>query len=243
MKVDLPPSWRKVLEPELRKPYFQELSRFVDEERKTAVVFPPEDDVFAAFHLVPFEDVRVVFLGQDPYIAENQAHGLCFSVRVGEKPPPSLANLFREALTDVPGFEVPDHGNLKPWAKQGVFLLNTILTVRKGEAGSHRGKGWETFTDAVITALSRRKEPIVFALLGLFAQKKEKLIDTKRHRLVKTAHPSPLSVKAFMGSKPFSAINEALDSFGKSRIDWKLPKAADLPLESISPSSNAALTP
>jgi len=226
MVVDLPPSWAKVVGAERKKPYFADLSKFVDEERKEHVVFPPEDDVWTAFHLTPFEAVRVVFLGQDPYIGERQAHGLCFSVRLGEKTPPSLANLFREATTDIAGFETPDHGFLEPWAKQGVFLLNTILTVRQGEAGSHRGKGWETFTDAVIAALSKRRDPVVFALLGGYAQKKEKLIDTNRHRIIKTAHPSPLSVKAFLGSKPFSSINDALKHLGNAEIDWRLPKLA-----------------
>lgn len=224
MKVDLPPSWKNVLAPELGKPYFAALSAFVDAERKAHVVFPPEEDVWNAFRATPFDAVRVVFLGQDPYIGDNQAHGFCFSVRLGEKPPPSLVNLFREAVEDVPGFQMPDNGNLEPWAKQGVLLLNAILTVRKGEAGSHRGKGWETFTDTVIEKLSARKDPIVFALLGNYAQKKEKLIATSRHRIVKAAHPSPLSAKAFFGSRPFSKINAALESLGKPPIDWRLPR-------------------
>src|SRR5262245_10551317 len=177
MKVDLPPSWKRALAPELRPPYFAELCAFVDEERKNHVVFPPEDDVWNAFGATPFDAVRVVLLGQDPYPGAGQAHGLCFSVKPGVKPPPSLANLFKEARADIPGFEIPDNGCLDAWAAQGVFLLNTILTVREGEAGSHRGKGWETLTDAVIAALSSRSRRVVFALLGLQAQKKAKLID------------------------------------------------------------------
>jgi uracil-DNA glycosylase len=223
MKVDLPRSWRDVIGRELERPYFAELSAFVDEERKNHVVFPPEDDVWNALRSTPFDAVRVVLLGQDPYIGAGQAHGLCFSVKPGEKPPRSLANLFKEALADVPGFEMPDHGCLQSWASQGVLLLNTILTVREGEAGSHRGKGWETFTDAVIKALSARKEPVVFALFGLHAQKKAKLLDAARHPIIQTAHPSPLSAKSFFGSRPFSQINAALRALAQPEIDWRLP--------------------
>lgn len=223
MKVDLPRSWKNVLAAELSRPSFAELCAFVDEERRTHVVYPPEGDVWNAFKKTAFEEVRVVLLGQDPYIGEGQAHGLCFSVCHGRRVPPSLANMFRELRADIPGFEVPDHGCLEPWAAQGVFLLNTILTVRAGEAGSHRGKGWETFTDGVIAALSARKEPLVFALFGAHAQKKARLVDTSRHPIVKTGHPSPLSVRSFAGTRPFSAINAALRSIGKPEIDWRLP--------------------
>jgi uracil-DNA glycosylase len=235
MKVDLPRSWKDVLAGELERPYFAELSAFVDEERKSHVVFPPEDDVWNAFSATPFDAARVVVLGQDPYIGAGQAHGLCFSVKPGEKLPRSLANLFKEAAADVPGFEMPDHGCLASWAAQGVLLLNTILTVREGEAGSHRGKGWETFTDAVITALSARRKPLVFALFGLHAQKKAKLIDASRHPVVQAAHPSPLSQKAFFGSRPFSQINAALRSIGEPEIDWRLPPSPSRPEDAAQP--------
>ncbi len=230
MKVDLPRSWQKILAGEFSRPSFAELSAFVDEERKNHVVFPPENDMWNAFKKTPFDAVRVVLLGQDPYIGEGQAHGLCFSVCLSERTPPSLANMFRELTNDIPGFEVPDHGCLEPWADQGVLLLNTLLTVRAGEAGSHRGKGWETFTDAVIAALSARKEPLVFALFGAHAQKKARLVDTSRHPIVKAAHPSPLSAKSFFGSRPFSAINAALRSIGEPEIDWRLPSRHSLRL-------------
>lgn len=228
MKIDIPRSWQKVLAAELSRPSFAELATFVDEERKNHVVFPPEDDVWNAFKETPYEKVRVVLLGQDPYIGEGQAHGLCFSVCHAQRIPPSLANMFRELRDDIPGFEVPDHGCLEPWAAQGVFLLNTILTVRAGETGSHRSKGWETFTDGVISALSARKEPVVFALFGAHAQKKARLVDTSRNPIVKTGHPSPLSVRSFAGTRPFSAINAALRSLGKPEIDWKLPPRREL---------------
>ena len=223
MKVYLPRSWQKVLASELSRPSFAELSAFVDEERKNHVVFPPEDEVWRAFEKTPYDKVRVALLGQDPYVGPGQAHGLCFSVCHSTRTPPSLANMFRELREDIPGFEVPDHGCLEPWADQGVFLLNTILTVRAGEVGSHRGKGWETFTDAVIAALSAREQPLVFALFGAHAQKKARLVDATRHPIVKTGHPSPLSVRSFSGTRPFSAINAALRSIGKPEIDWRLP--------------------
>jgi uracil-DNA glycosylase len=224
MNFDIPRAWHPAIAQELAKPYFQKLAAFVGEERRSHAVFPPEEDLWTAFAHTPFDAVRVVWLGQDPYPTVGQAHGLCFSVRPGQKAPQSLANMFREAATDVPGFERPADGCLSAWAKQGVLLLNTILTVREGEAGSHRGKGWETFTDTVIKTLSGRDKPVVFVLLGLHAQKKEALIDTSRHPIIKAAHPSPLSAKqGFFGSKPFSAVNAALIKLGKPEIDWRLP--------------------
>jgi uracil-DNA glycosylase len=223
MNVDIPRNWHPELARELTKPYFQKLESFVDEERKSHAVFPPEPDLWTAFALTPFEAIRVVWLGQDPYPTAGQAHGLSFSVKVGQKIPASLSNMFKEAATDVPDFVRPAHGNLEAWAKQGVFLLNTVLTVRESEAGSHRGKGWETFTDAVISLLSSRDKPMVFVLLGLWAQKKEERIDKRKHPIIKATHPSPLSAnQGFFGSKPYSAVNAALEKIGETNIDWKL---------------------
>jgi uracil-DNA glycosylase len=222
MKVDLPPSWQAVLAEELKKPYFQELEQFVDAERGKHTVFPPEDDVFNAFKATPFPKVKVLLLGQDPYHDDRQAHGMCFSVRPGVRPPPSLVNMFKELKSDL-GCTVPNNGYLVPWARQGVMLLNAVLTVRAHTPTSHKDKGWEKFTDAVIRALNARPKPVVFALWGAYAQKKQKLIDADRHRIVAAAHPSPLSAQKFFGSKPFSAINNALEELGETPIDWQLP--------------------
>ena len=222
MQVNLPPSWQAALRDEIKKPYFAELSDFVDGERRKHTVYPPEADVFAAFEHTPLSEVKVVLIGQDPYPGPNQAHGLCFSVRPGVKPPASLMNMFKELKSDV-GFRIPNNGCLTPWADQGVLLLNAVLTVRAGEPNSHKNKGWEQFTDTAIRAVSDKEEPVVFALWGAFAQKKEKLIDTQRHRVVKAAHPSPLSAKQFFGSRPFSKINAALEEVGRPPIDWQLP--------------------
>ena len=222
MKVDLPPSWQAVLAEELKKPYFQELEQFVDAERGKHTVFPPEDDVFNAFKSTPYDRVKVLLLGQDPYHDDGQAHGMCFSVRPGVRPPPSLVNMFKELKSDL-GCTVPNNGYLVPWARQGVMLLNAVLTVRAHTPTSHKDKGWEKFTDAVIRALNARPKPVVFALWGAYAQKKKKLIDAERHRIVTAAHPSPLSAKKFFGSRPFSAVNDALRKMGKSPIDWQIP--------------------
>jgi uracil-DNA glycosylase len=218
----IPEDWRKVLAAELEKPYFKALEKFVASERKEHTVFPPEADVFNALRHTPFDKVKVVLLGQDPYHDDGQAHGLCFSVKPGVKPPPSLVNIFKELQDDV-GAKPPPHGTLTAWADRGVLLLNTVLTVRAHEAGSHKGKGWEQFTDAIISALNKRPDPVVFLLWGNFAHEKTALIDTKKHRALKAAHPSPLSAKKFFGSKPFSGANAALKELGKPPIDWQLP--------------------
>jgi len=222
MKIDLPASWQAVLAPEFDKPYFQKLEAFVDEERRKHTVFPPENDVFNAFKATPYDKVAVLLLGQDPYHDDGQAHGMCFSVRPGIKPPPSLVNIFKELHNDLGG-KIPNNGVLKPWAKQGVMLLNAVLTVRAHEPNSHKDKGWETFTDAVIKNLNNRPDPVVFLLWGAYAQKKGKLIDTAKHRILPAAHPSPLSAKKFFGSKPFSAANQALREMSKTEINWQIP--------------------
>jgi uracil-DNA glycosylase len=222
MQVHLPRDWRAALHDEMAKQSFQDLSEFVDRERKAHTVYPPEADVFAAFAHTPLGAVKVVLLGQDPYPGPGQAHGLCFSVRPGVKPPASLMNMFKELKTDV-GCTIPNNGCLTPWADQGMLLLNAVLTVRAGEPNSHKNHGWEKFTDAAIRAVNDKKEPVVFALWGAYAQKKEKLVDTSRHRVLKAAHPSPLSAQKFFGSKPFSAINKALVELGHTPIEWQLP--------------------
>jgi uracil-DNA glycosylase len=219
----LPESWRAQLAEELHKLYFQKLYQFLAEERQNYQVFPPEEDVFNAFRLTPYQEVNVLLLGQDPYHDEGQAHGLCFSVRPGVRPPPSLVNIFRELRNDL-GCKIPNNGCLEPWAWQGVLLLNAVLTVRAHEPNSHKGKGWEHFTDAAIRAASDKREPVVFLLWGAYAQKKIELIDTKRHTIIQSAHPSPLSAKhGFFGSKPFSKINAALKKAGKPEINWQIP--------------------
>jgi len=223
MQIDLPPSWHSLLAQELEQPYFQALERFVDDERKHYTVFPPEQDVFNALKLAPYENVNVLLLGQDPYHDDNQAHGLCFSVRPGIKPPPSLVNMYKELHSDV-GFRIPNNGYLVPWAQQGILMLNTVLTVRAHTANSHKGHGWEVFTDAVIRCVNAKESPVIFVLWGAYAQKKISLIDTTRHIVVQSAHPSPLSARnGFFGSKPFSTINQALRNAGKPEIVWQLP--------------------
>lgn len=218
----IPDGWR-VLESEREQPYFQKLEAFVDEERRTQTVFPPEDEVFSALELTPLDKVRVLVLGQDPYHGPGQGHGLAFSVRPGVSKPPSLVNIFRELRDDL-GCKVPNNGYLVPWTQQGVLLLNAVLTVRAHQANSHKGKGWEKFTDAAIRALNDQAEPTVFVLWGGYAGKKESLIDTSRHIVLKSAHPSPLSANVgFFGSRPFSKINLALQQAGRGEIDWQIP--------------------
>lgn len=218
----IPASWAAVLRDEVSKPYYADLERFVAEERKAHTVFPPRDEVFSALELTPYEGVNVVLLGQDPYHDDGQAHGLCFSVKPGIAPPPSLVNMYKELQTDV-GFRAPKHGYLIDWAKQGMLMLNAVLTVRAHSPNSHKNHGWETFTDAVLRKVSEKRDPVVFVLWGAYAQKKAKLVDTSRHVVLAAAHPSPLSARAgFFGSKQFSAINEALGRVGKRAIDWQL---------------------
>lgn len=220
MDLPLPGSWQEQIGGELEKPYFQKLRDFVDQERRTHEVFPPEDEVFTALRLTPYEIVRVMILGQDPYHGPGQAHGLAFSVRPGVRPPPSLKNMFKELRDDV-GCPLPETGYLAPWAEQGVLLLNAVLTVRAGEPNSHKGKGWEKFTDAVLRAVNDKEERVVFVLWGAYAGKKRDLIDESRHSVVQSVHPSPLSAKrGFFGSKPFSQVNEALREAGRGEIDW-----------------------
>lgn len=214
--------WNPVLRAELQQPYWAELQDFVARERARHTVYPPVKDVFAALHLTPYADTRVLILGQDPYHGPRQAHGLCFSVRDGVAIPPSLANIHRELHDDL-GHRPPGHGNLEKWARQGVLLLNATLTVRAGQAGSHQGKGWERFTDQVIRAVDAKSHRVVFILWGGYARKKKPLIDTARHVVIESAHPSPLSAhNGFFGSRPFSRANAALTAAGLPPIDWSL---------------------
>jgi uracil-DNA glycosylase len=214
--------WNPVLRDEFSKPYWPELQSFVAAERARFTVYPPPDEVFAALHLTPYTETRVLILGQDPYHGPRQAHGLCFSVRHGVRIPPSLANIHLELRDDV-GVAPPDHGNLEAWAHQGVLLLNATLTVRAGQAGSHQGRGWETFTDQVIRTVSTKDRPVVFVLWGSYARRKKALIDTSRHTIIESAHPSPLSAhNGFFGSRPFSRSNAALTAAGLDPIDWRL---------------------
>jgi uracil-DNA glycosylase len=219
--VRLPGEWHDLLGVHLESDWFRSLWGFVRAERQAGQVFPPEDEVFTALALAPYSQVKLVLIGQDPYHDDGQAHGLCFSVKHGVNPPPSLKNMFKELKTDL-GIEPPSHGNLEAWARQGVLLLNAVLTVRAHEANSHKDRGWERFTDLVIDALDKREQPVVFALWGAYAQKKGKRIDTSKHVVVTAAHPSPLSAKLFLGSKPFSAIDAALARTGHAPIDWRL---------------------
>ncbi len=218
----MPTDWNPILRAELDAPYWKELQSFVKAERGEHVVFPPPDDVFAALHLTPYADVKVLILGQDPYHGPGQAHGLCFSVRDGVAPPPSLVNIFKELHADL-GVPIPKTGSLQSWAQQGVLLLNATLTVRAHQAASHQGKGWERFTDAVIAAVSAKPEPVVFILWGAYARKKVPLIDTSRHTIIESAHPSPLSATKFFGTRPFSRANVALEAAGRPAVNWALP--------------------
>lgn len=214
--------WAPLLEDEFEKPYYQALRSFLKEEYKTQMIHPDMNDIFNALHYTPYENVKVVILGQDPYHGANQAHGLSFSVQPGITPPPSLRNMYKELKEDV-GCEIPNHGYLKQWADEGVLLLNTVLTVRDGQAHSHRGKGWETFTDRVIQLISDRDKPAVFILWGRPAQTKKTLINVDKHVIIESPHPSPLSAsRGFFGSRPFSKANDALIAMGDEPINWCL---------------------
>ena len=215
--------WNPVLRAELGKPYWQDLQRFVAGERAAHTVYPPAEEVFAALHLTPRAETKVVILGQDPYHGPRQAHGLCFSVRRGVALPPSLVNIYKELATDL-GVPPAHHGDLSHWAHQGVLLLNTTLTVRAGQAASHQGRGWEVFTDEVLRVVDRLDHPVVFILWGAAARRKKALLDTTRHVIIESAHPSPLSASnGFFGSRPFSRANDALRAAGLEPIDWALP--------------------
>ena len=224
MEVKIHPSWKSILKDEFNKPYFQQLVTFLKTEKAQGkIIYPPGPLIFNAFNQTPFEKVKVIILGQDPYHGPGQAHGLSFSVPAGIKPPPSLMNIFKEIESDI-GVKMPEgYGNLMHWAEQGVLLLNASLTVRQSEPNSHAAFGWMEFTDAVITQLSEMKKGLVFLLWGKFAQSKQSLIDETKHHVLKAAHPSPFSVdKGFYGCKHFSKTNELLMLDGQSPIDWKL---------------------
>jgi len=224
MAIALEPSWLAVLQEEFEKPYMVNLRKFLQSEKEAGqVVYPKNADIFRAFNDTPFDKVKVVILGQDPYHGPNQAHGLSFSVQKGIAIPKSLINIYKELATDIPGFTKPAHGNLEEWAKQGVLLLNATLTVRAGEAASHQKKGWEIFTDELIQKLSEKRTGLVFILWGAYAQSKIPLIDQSKHHIIKSVHPSPLSVeRGFWGSKPFSKANAYLEKEGEKPIDWQI---------------------
>lgn len=221
-EVTIAESWKPVLRQEFDSPYFEALRLFLKQEKaKGITIFPPGSQIFAAFEHTPFAEVKVVILGQDPYHGVGQAHGLCFSVNKGIAVPPSLKNIYKELQSDIPEFSVPTHGDLSHWAKQGVLLLNATLTVEKDKAGSHQGKGWEQFTDAVITKLSEQKQHLVFMLWGKFAQSKAPLIDANKHLILTAAHPSPFSAyNGFLGCKHFSKTNRYLTDIGVAPIIW-----------------------
>ena len=220
-QIKIEESWKTMLQEQFNMPYFEELKKFIRQEATIHKVFPPGPQIFSAFDYTPFEQVRVVIIGQDPYHGAGQANGLCFSVSSGIKPPPSLVNIFKELKSDL-NIPIPPHGNLEKWARQGVFLFNATLTVRQSIAGSHQDKGWELFTDAVIKTLSEHKSGLVFLLWGRFAQAKEILIDRSKHHILKAAHPSPFSATKFFGCKHFSETNSILTSEGFKPIDWNI---------------------
>ncbi|MCD8739600.1 uracil-DNA glycosylase [Mucilaginibacter roseus] len=224
MAIDLEPSWLNVLGGEFQKDYMVKLREFLKSEKESGqTVYPKNSDIFNAFNKTPFDELKVVILGQDPYHGAHQAHGLSFSVQKGINPPPSLKNIYKELITDIPGFNIPSHGELTEWAEQGVMMLNATLTVRAGSPGSHQKKGWEIFTDTVIKTISDEKEGIIFLLWGKFAQAKAELIDANKHHILKAAHPSPYSADSgFFGCKHFSKTNAILQEEGKKPIDWQI---------------------
>lgn len=215
-------NWEELFQQEEQKEYYRKLMQFLDEEYAQHTIYPPREDLFTCFTSCPFEDVKVVILGQDPYHQPNQAHGLCFSVRKGVPIPRSLKNIYKELKSDL-AIDAPTHGCLTKWAQQGVFLMNTVMSVREGHATSHKKKGWEMFTDTVISALNEQEQGIVFVLWGNHAQKKASLITGAQHRILMSAHPSPLSAsRGFFGSRPFSTINAYLTEMNRTPIDWRL---------------------
>ena len=214
--------WLEALKPEFHQPYYAKLYKTINEEYKTRKIFPPADEMFNAFHFTPLDQVKVVILGQDPYHEPGQAHGLSFSVKPGIEIPPSLVNIYQELHDDL-GCYIPDNGYLVKWAKQGVMILNTVLTVRAHQANSHRGSGWEEFTDAAIRVLNAQDRPIVFILWGRPAQMKKRMLDNPKHLILEAPHPSPLSAyRGFFGSKPFSQTNRFLEEHGIEPIDWQI---------------------
>lgn len=227
IKID--PSWRKVLDGEFRKPYMAQLRQFLQAEKQAGkCIYPPGPQIFNAFNSTPFDRVKVVILGQDPYHGAGQAHGLCFSVMPGVRIPPSLKNIYKELQSDL-GIAPAHHGCLQPWAEQGVLLLNATLTVEDSKAGAHQGQGWEQFTDAAIHALAEQRDGLVFILWGSYAQKKGAFIDGNRHLVLKGPHPSPLSAhRGFFGTRPFSQANTWLQQHGQAPIEWALPEASAL---------------
>jgi uracil-DNA glycosylase len=225
--MSAPKTWESIINDEREKEYFQSVLTFVEQQRNSGkTIYPPQEQVFSAFDRTPFESVRVVILGQDPYHGANQAHGLAFSVLPGVKIPPSLRNMYKELAQDIEGFEIPSHGYLDTWASQGVLMLNTVLTVEEAKAHSHAKCGWETFTDTIIAELNQRSEPIIFLLWGAHAQKKGQAIDADKHHVLVAPHPSPLSARrGFFGCQHFSMTNELLSSINQQPIDWTLPLA------------------
>lgn len=222
--MNTPLNWNSIIEHEKQQPYLKETLKYVQQRRDEGItVYPPQDEVFNAFNYTPFEDVRVVILGQDPYHGPDQAHGICFSVKPGIKPPRSLNNMYKELADDIEGFTIPQHGYLESWATQGVLMMNAVLTVEEGNANSHKKLGWETFTDMIIDKINQEKEGVIFLLWGGQAQKKGARIDTSRHHVLSCAHPSPLSARrGFFGCKHFSKTNELLQKQGLKPINWQV---------------------
>ncbi|WP_291292507.1 uracil-DNA glycosylase [Enterococcus sp.] len=224
MRKILENDWQEVLQSSFDQAYYQQLREFLKVEYATQKIHPAMDHIYEALKLTPYHEVKVVILGQDPYHGPNQAHGLSFSVQPGVRIPPSLRNIYKELQSDL-GIQPVSHGYLVSWAQQGILLLNTVLTVREGQAYSHRGKGWEQLTDTIIEKLNQREKPVIFVLWGKPAQQKKALIDTKKHIIIESPHPSPLSAsRGFFGSKPFSKINQALIALGETPINWQLPE-------------------